>query len=317
VTLLAACSLTRAPTALAAGPASSSTQPAPLAQALQGEARSAYAQARLVYKDGDFAGAYTKFKRAYDLAQDPRLLWDMAACEKAQRHYARAYTLVGRYLREGASILTAANQADAEATRKALRAFYSLVILHGAPDGSRVVVDGEDMGATPLAELAVDLGVHAIRVEHDGFEPFETRVELPGTADIDVNVAMKPKVETATLSVAAEPADSIAVDGKLVGVGRWDGALPAGPHSVTVTAQGHKPYEASIDLAAGSSRTLQVTLVPEKSSMPLWPWIVGGAVVVAGGVVGGYFLFKPEDQPGSSPHGALGQVVVPAGIRLP
>ena len=49
---------------------------------------------------------------------------------------------------------------------------------------------------------------------------------------------------------------------------------------------------------------------------PLWPWIVGGAAVVAGAVVGGYFLFKPKAEPGQVPVDKLGTVVLPSGVRF-
>ncbi|KPJ98757.1 MAG: hypothetical protein AMS20_16045 [Gemmatimonas sp. SG8_28] len=42
----------------------------------------------------------------------------------------------------------------------------------------RLVIDGELIGNTP--QLAVDLapGVHTIRVERDGYEPFEQQIRI-------------------------------------------------------------------------------------------------------------------------------------------
>jgi hypothetical protein len=50
----------------------------PLAQTLQGPAKDAYSSAGPLFNNGDFAGAFTKYRAAYDLAKDPRLLYDMA-----------------------------------------------------------------------------------------------------------------------------------------------------------------------------------------------------------------------------------------------
>jgi hypothetical protein len=59
-----------------------------------------------------------------------------------------------------------------------------------------------------------------------------------------------------------------------------------------VTAPNKKPFAAEVDLAVGEHRTFDVTLEGQRAIV--WPWIVAaGAVVVAGGAVGGYFLFKP------------------------
>ncbi|HKQ70065.1 MAG TPA: PEGA domain-containing protein, partial [Polyangiaceae bacterium] len=232
----------------------------PLASALGGNAKVEYEQGRLLYNDSDFAGALVKFKNAFDLSSEPRLLWNMAACEKALRHYARAYSLVNRYLKEGASVITAESRANAEETRRALRAFYSLVELRGAPSGARVFVDGQEVGNTPLTELALDLGSHTLRLEREGLEPFEAKVDVPGTTDATVHVAMKPRPNAARLTVTAGEGDSVAIDGKIKGVTRWEGALPAGEHEVNVTAPGKKPYETRFDLRPGTNRTVQITL---------------------------------------------------------
>jgi hypothetical protein len=56
----------------------------PLSQVLQGAAKNAYDVASLLYKQGDFAGAEAKYSQAYDLSKDPRLVFNMAACERGR-----------------------------------------------------------------------------------------------------------------------------------------------------------------------------------------------------------------------------------------
>src|SRR3954463_12307468 len=79
--------------------------PKPLSQSLSGEAQAAYKSAKLLFEDGDHVGALTKFKRAFELSNDPRLLWNMAVCEKELRHYARSAGLVSRYVKEGSHVI--------------------------------------------------------------------------------------------------------------------------------------------------------------------------------------------------------------------
>ena len=64
-------------------------------------------------------------------------------------------------------------------------------------------------------------------------------------------------------------------------------------------------------MVARGSRSLQIALEDEKSTL-IWPWVVGGAAVVAGATIGGYFLFKPDPTPGKAPQGQLGTVYLPA-----
>jgi hypothetical protein len=289
--------------------------PTSLAESLRGEAKSAYESGRLLFEDGDSRGALAKFSHAYDLSREPRLLWNMAACEKELRHYARAATLIGRYLREGAGSIPADLRQDALDTQRALRAFYVELKLSGAPPGSTVLVDGVKVGQIPLAEpLLVDLGTRSVRVERPGFEASETSLEVAGGGELTLDVKLKasPVGSAARLSIASSGEhDRVVLDGKLVGWQRWEGMVAVGEHIVRVSAAHKKPYEAHVQLLAGSTRSLQITLEDEGHASKLWLWVAGGVAVAAGAAVGGYFLFKPQEAPGSHPEGNLATIFLP------
>src|SRR5579884_2960149 len=126
-----------APAAILAFAASSAlADPAPLASSLTGAAKSDWEAGKLLYADHDYRGAATKFRAAYDASHDARLLWNVATCEKEQRHYAKAESLVERYLAEGASVLTAEQVAQARAVEGVLRGFFSPVQLDVRPAGA-------------------------------------------------------------------------------------------------------------------------------------------------------------------------------------
>ncbi|HYQ14356.1 MAG TPA: hypothetical protein VEQ58_01320, partial [Polyangiaceae bacterium] len=74
---------------LAFGQAPTSAAPPPLAETLTGSAKNDYDTALLLYKSGDFSGAEQRFASAYRASRDVRLLWNSAACEQGQRHYAK------------------------------------------------------------------------------------------------------------------------------------------------------------------------------------------------------------------------------------
>ena len=293
--------------------------PRPLAQSLAGPAKEAFEIAQNLLETGDFVGAGAKYKISYDLSHDPRLLYNMALCEKEQRHSARAAALLDRYLSEDHS-LSPDEEKETVATRNALRKLYSSVKL-SAPDGARVAVDGIVIGSTPLAEPPLlEIGHHTLRVERVGFEPYEAEIDVPGGNEITVSAELKPlpatNAPTARLSIAsAGERDIIAVDGRVVGSHRWQGTIESGIHSVRVTAPGKKAYETSVPLTAGASRSLQVSLEDEASGSRAWLWVTGGVAVAAGAVVGGYFLFKPQDKPGPHPEGSISTVYLPLGVR--
>src|ERR1700723_275589 len=68
----------------------SATHAKPLAQSLPADARRDYDAGKLLFEDGDYATALLKYQAAYDQTHDPRLLWNVAVCQKDLRHYARA-----------------------------------------------------------------------------------------------------------------------------------------------------------------------------------------------------------------------------------
>ena len=92
--------------------------PPSLADSLIGEPKADYDAAKLLYGNGDYAGALVKFTAAYDKSKDPRLLWNIAACEKNLHHYARVLAYLRRYLAEGQAVLSEAEKVDAEALLK-------------------------------------------------------------------------------------------------------------------------------------------------------------------------------------------------------
>lgn len=290
----------------------------PLSQTLTGDARAAYESAKLLFEDGDHAGALTKFKRAFELSSDPRLLWNMAVCEKELRHYARSAALVNRYLEDGSKVISAEQRRSATETQTALRAFYSTVQLDGAADGATVLVDGEPVGKIPLSEpLLLDLGIHQLRVELSDYIPFEKSIDVPGGERLQVPIVLThapvgQNESLPRLSVTSSgERDIIAIDGKVMGSRHWEGVVAVGEHSVRVTAPHKKTYQSQLQLVSGSSRTLQINLEDEARGSTVWYWVAGGATVVAGAVVGGYFLFRSKDEPGAHPTGALTTIFLP------
>jgi hypothetical protein len=107
--------------------------------------------------------------------------------------------------------------------------------------------------------------------------------------------------------VTSDEEATVIVDSAVVGQGRFEGRLAPGAHEVRVTESGKTPYQSKVELRDGEMRTMQVTLESERQG-PIWPWVVGGAVVAAGAAVGGYFVFRPQDRTEPVPPGTLGSV---------
>jgi hypothetical protein len=111
------------------------------------------------------------------------------------------------------------------------------------------------------------------------------------------------------LVVHAPTGSAVILDGKPIDVDPDGARVAPGAHALRVTADGMAPYEASVDVSAGATRTIDVALQPA-SKGKVWPWVVGGAVIVASAAIGSYFLFRPADEAspqtrGSAPPGVV------------
>jgi len=279
-----------------------------LSETLSGPARTAFDSAKLLFANQDFAGALSKFTQAHDLSHDPRLLQNMAICEKNLHHYAKMQTLLRQYRIDAGRSLTGENRAAIDDALHAVENLVGTVKVAVAEPDATVSVDGAYAGKTPLAPLALDLGQHTITVAKDGFATATSTVDVAGGNEVTVTVALVRAMRVARLTVAADAEASIIVDGAPAVLGRFEGPLVPGTHAVRVTESGMIPYTASIDLKDGETRTVDVTLESDHHKV-IWPWFVGGAALVAGAVVGGYFLFKPSSTPSTSlTPGKLGNV---------
>jgi hypothetical protein len=289
--------------------------PKPLGESLHGLPKADYISGRVLFEDGDFAAALIKFQSAYDASKDARLLWNIAACEKALRHYARVLKLLGRYVQEGGELLTDQDRADADSVVTAVQPLVSKLSVTSVPSGAEVLVDDESLGNTPVDGRLIDIGNRRIVLRLSGFEDFVAPRSVKGGEALTLQADLKKIVHEGTVTVAARSGQLITIDGRGLGDGRWTGTLASGPHTLRVTAPGYRAYQSEISVRDHSSRTIQVELEKEVSGgVPSWVWIAGGAVLLSGATVGGILLFsKEETVPAEYYRGNL----APGTVRLP
>jgi hypothetical protein len=293
--------------------------PKPLSESLTGDAKQAYDSAMLLYTDHDYAGASIKFRQAYDISKDPRLLWNEAACEKNLRHYARVLKLVEQYQVEAASMITEADKNDAKDLANAVRAFVGTLAVSSPEESVSISVDDEPMGVAPLAgPLVLSMGARKVKCSKAGFTDFETTVQLGGGATAAVICKMVKEVHEGRLVVVAGANETIWIDSKAVGTGRWQGVLASGGHTLRVTAPGMRSHQTEITIKDKDAREVRVMLEKDQAAAPggskTWMWITGGAVLVAGAVLGGYFLLKPKDETAPGPNQGT---MNPGTVQLP
>lgn len=277
-----------------------------LSDALSGEAKTHYDIGRILYRDGDWSGALVRFKRSYELSHEPRLAWNMAACEKNLRHYVRVLGLVEQYLRDAK--LTRDEREKATAFETAVRALVGEVSITVDQPGASVLVDDEPVGRSPFDKpVLMDQGSRRVRVTLEGFRPLEQSVDVDGGGKQELHLVLEREVGHVT--VRAREAEVIVIDDRRVGRGLWSGTLPVGPHVLVVSAPSGKTRRVAFPLADRERREFVIEVDSPSSGMPRWVYFAGGGVLAAGAAVGAWFLFKPK--PAEPTPGTLGAYQVP------
>ena len=246
-----------------AQPAARPARHAPLAQSLPSDARRDYDAGKLLFEDGDYATALLMYQTAYDRTHDPRLLWNVAACQKNLRHYAKSAALLRRYLAEGGDLLSPADRRDAQDLSRAIAPFTVAMTLNVDETGAQIWVDDELVGTSPLPRpVMLDMGTRRVRVKKDGFRLVQREVPVGGSASTIVDVALQREGGRLELNVPA--GGTVSVDDKVAGPGPHVTIdLPVGAHSLRVSAPNMRPLQRDVIVEDGRTRTLDLSLEAE------------------------------------------------------
>lgn len=234
-----------------------------------------------------------------------------ARCEHDAGRHARAYAIAER-VRKDAARLDDAARSDLAALDASLAWSVTTLTLAVSEPGADVSIDGARIGATPLAPVVLDRGVHHLRIEKAGFVPIDRALGMEGPG-LTLDLALAPRTHDGVIAVAAPRGAQVLVDGKVVGAGAWTGRVAAGRHTIAVRSARHEPWSTDLVLREDETRDVPVTLAPAAPGLPIWAWVTGGAIVLGGLVAGGVLLAtQTSSRPYDGPTGSLG--TVPQGI---
>lgn len=162
----------------------------------------------------------------------------------------------------------------------------------GGASGATVLVDGRDVGPAPFkGELTAER--HTIEARAPGYVTVGQTVEVQDRQPMSLVLTLSPERHEGRLRVVAPEGASISVDERDVGAGTWEGVVSTtGGHQLVVHRPGYQTYSTEVFVADDQLREVNVPLNHELNNS--WvAWGIGSLLVVTGGVVTGYFVFKP------------------------
>jgi hypothetical protein len=293
-------------------------KPKTVREELPDAARKDWDAARDLLDTSDFAGALVEYQRAYEQSKNPRVLYNVAICEKNLRHYARAQLRFKQELLDGAGKISAQEENDVKAAIQALDPFVSTIEITANEPGATLLIDGEPAGQTPFDKpVPIDVGPHEVRLHKDGFVDAVQTVAVAGSVPAKASLNIDPAVKKSTVSVTVTgaPAATVVIDGIDMGQSPFKGEVVAGRHTFEARAPGYvparqttdvvykEPLNLALDLAVERHEGhLRIQATPADASIELDGKVVGSGTWEGGLPSGGHQLIvkKPGFQPYTS-----------------
>ncbi len=200
---------------------------------LPAAARANWDNANTLSGQQDWLRARDEFLRAYEISKNPRVLLNVAVCEKNLHHYHKAAEYLRRELGEGAGTLPKDEVEAAKGALSALDALVTTLEITVSEPGAEVRVDDDVVGTSPLdGPVPIDTGPHTVKITKAGFLPARRKIDAVSNRPEHLTVKLDPAVRTAhvTVSVTGPAHAVVLLDGRDVGNAPFDADVQEGPH---------------------------------------------------------------------------------------
>ena len=131
--------------------------------------------------------------------------------------------------------------------------------VEGSMVGAKVLVDGKEVGKTPLKKKEIAVGAHTITVKKLGYLDFTEKIQATAGKPISVFADMLPFAGVLRVSANVAKA-TVSVDGKQVGKAPLEYEVKLGQHTITVSAPGYSTYTQTVSADPGSEYQVKANL---------------------------------------------------------
>lgn len=167
------------------------------------------------------------------------------------------------------------------------RSQFGTISVTSDPRGAAAYIDGQFVGYTPV-RFGTRAGEHTVRLELEGYEPFQTTVNLGRSESLDVSASLSAVRRTGTVTFQSQPRGAdVYVDGRLVG-STPTGALTfdEGSYQARFNVSGYEDFVANFSVNRNSDQTVTADLRPLTGSLQVRANVGGARVFVNGEQVG-------------------------------
>jgi hypothetical protein len=291
----------------AMGQAPPSTPSTPSASAENvASARAHFTRGVKLYEEDDFRGALIEFSRAYELAPNWAVLYNVGQSYYQLRDYANALKTLERYVKEGADRIAPERLAEVNREIEEVRGRIAHVTLKTNVPDADLALDDAPIGKSPLAEpVVIGIGRHKLTASKAGFVTTTKVVDVAGAENFAIELPLSAEPQR---SAEAAPHPNYTAAAIVGGVGL------AGITVGTVAGLAAMSNKSSLDSKCNAQK-----VCPASAQSDIDAFSTNGLVSTIGFGVGGaglalgLFLFIRERSKSSGDE--VTQPAATAGVR--
>jgi hypothetical protein len=152
------------------------------------QAREHFHRGVQLYEEDDFRAALIEFSRAYELAPNPAVLFNVGQSYYQLRDYAGALTTLERYLRESGDHVAADRRAQVERELQELHSRVAHVRVSCNVDGAELALDDVALDRAAREPLMIGAGRHKLTASKRGYVTASRVVDVAGGDEVDVRL---------------------------------------------------------------------------------------------------------------------------------
>jgi hypothetical protein len=181
---------------------------APVSDEVRKEASARFRRGVELFQEGAFRAALVEFQRAYDIAPDFRLLYNIGQAQVQVQDYLGANQSYERYLTDGGGEVDPARREEVEMALTALRERVARLIIRVDRDGADVFVDDLRVGTSPMpGTVAVNLGRHRVYARMADGAAGEKVIDVAGGDLLEVDLAIVETPVTTPVAGVSGPTE--------------------------------------------------------------------------------------------------------------
>jgi len=259
----------------------------PVREQLPIEARGHWDAGIALASKAQWASAKTSFNAAHEMSKNPRVLYNVAVCEKNLGQYHKALASIERELSDGKGQLAPDEIADAESFAKGLVNFVAKVTIDIDQKDAEISVNDEKIDNTKLpGPINASSGPIKVRATKPGYAEASQTLEVAGKGTGAFTLRMQANERTAivNINVVGPARATVKIDNQEVGQTPYSGPVRVSetPHQITVEAPGYvtgvqplvvkdgPPVNLTLQLAADQAKgKLVVNTKPEGATIEI------------------------------------------------